>query len=340
MVTRVLAAAVILVVAIILLVAGWPQLLGLERTMGVAQLASFRAAALVAAAAVVVVLLLVALVSRRIRRFAASLALVAVAFGALEGIVIVDRGLGNPSLPTAASGDVTVLEWNTLGNSPGASAVASLAVEHRADVVVMPETTSDFGEAVASTAARAGLDYAVLSTHFDLISRARSTTMLVAKRLGTYSIDSSAGSTGQLPSIVARPTDGKGPTLVAVHVVAPTPGEFTTWQHDLDWVAQTCSGDDVIMAGDFNSTVDHWGHLPHAAGATVGDCTDAALTTGNGSVGTWPTSIPALLGTPIDHVLAGSGWRVTGMRVITDEDGAGSDHRPTLTQLTPATVKP
>ena len=340
MVSRVVAAVVIVAAAIAVLVAAWPQLLGLERTMGVAQLAAFRAAALVAGVALVIVLLLIALVSRRIRRFVGSLALIVVVFCFVEGIVVVDRGMGDGSLPTAAAGDITVLEWNTLGDSPAPAEVAALAVDHGADVVVMPETTVEFGDAVAAHAKASGVEFDVLSAHFDLVSRARSTTMLVAKRLGVYRVDSSVGSTGQLPSIVARPAHGSGPTLVAVHVVAPTPAEFATWKTDLDWVARTCTGGNIIMAGDFNSTVDHWAHLPRTAGADLGACADAGLATGNGSVGTWPTSAPALVGTPIDHVLAGSDWRVTGMRVIESEDGAGSDHRPTLTQLTPATVKP
>jgi len=52
-------------------------------------------------------------------------------------------------------------------------------------------------------------------------------------------------------------------------------------------------------------------------------------------VGTWPAFLPALLGAPIDHVLATPGWTVSGFTVVQDLDGAGSDHRPVVAQLTP-----
>ena len=46
--------------------------------------------------------------------------------------------------------------------------------------------------------------------------------------------------------------------------------------------------------------------------------------------------MPALLGSPIDHVLATPGWRVEGFRVIDGFDAAGSDHRPIVATLTRA----
>jgi endonuclease/exonuclease/phosphatase (EEP) superfamily protein YafD len=61
-----------------------------------------------------------------------------------------------------------------------------------------------------------------------------------------------------------------------------------------------------------------------------------AAATGNAAVGTWPTSVPALVGAPIDHVLATPNWTPTGFRVLAGEDAAGSDHRPVLARLAPA----
>ena len=89
------------------------------------------------------------------------------------------------------------------------------------------------------------------------------------------------------------------------------------------------------MAGDFNSTLDHLAGFATGSGNTLGNCTDAALQSKNAAVGTWPTSIPALLGSPIDHVMVTDNWRVTGMRVVQDRDAAGSDHRPIVVQLQP-----
>jgi endonuclease/exonuclease/phosphatase (EEP) superfamily protein YafD len=335
MIRRLLAAIVVIALAGVLLVAAWPQLFSLERTDLVAQAVAFRAGLVVVSLIGVVLLLLIALLSRAARRFAASVAVLLLVFAGVTTGVLVNRGIGNVSFPTASPGAITVLSWNTLGGAPGATTIAELALAQHADVVTMPETTQPVGEAVAAIMAAAGTPMTVLSKHLDLISPARSTTMLVSEKLGAYAIDESAGSTKQLPSFVAKPVGGSGPTLIAAHPIAPNPGDLTIWNSDLAWLANACTGSDVIMAGDFNSTVDHYTHLPHAAGSTIGSCADAALATGNGAVGSWPTSIPALLGTPIDHILATANWRVTGMRVITSEDAAGSDHRPIVAQLTP-----
>jgi len=76
--------------------------------------------------------------------------------------------------------------------------------------------------------------------------------------------------------------------------------------------------------------------LASSADTTLGACADAGLASGNGAVGTWPTTLPALAGSPIDHVMATVNWRVTGMRVVQDLDTGGSDHRPVVVQLDPA----
>lgn len=335
MIRRLLAVVVIAALALVLLVLAWPQLFSLEQTPLIAQAVSFRGSLVAIAAVGVVVFVVIALLSRAARCFAGAIAVLLLVFGGATTAIMVERGTGNTSFQTSAPGDVTVLSWNTLGDAPGARAIADLALAQSADVITMPETTEQLGDAVAAIMAQAGKPMQVLPSHFDLISKARSTTMLVSTALGSYAVDTTVGSTHQLPSVVAKPVSGSGPTLIAVHPVAPTPSELQNWRTDLDWLATACAGDDVIMAGDFNSTLDHYALVPHETGATIGNCADAALTTGNGAVGSWPTSVPALLGTPIDHVMATNNWRVTGMRVIQSQDAAGSDHRPILAQLTP-----
>ncbi|NKF33496.1 endonuclease/exonuclease/phosphatase family protein, partial [Pseudomonas sp. BGM005] len=53
----------------------------------------------------------------------------------------------------------------------------------------------------------------------------------------------------------------------------------------------------------------------------------------NGYSGTWPSSLPTLLSTPIDHVMASPNWTPTGSVVI--DDAGGSDHRGLIVQLEP-----
>lgn len=336
MFARFLAAVVIVVVGAALIVAAWPQLFGLANTPIIAQVVSLRGLCAAVALLLVVGLTLAALLARGARRFAASLAIALLAFVLVTAAVLSTRGFGNQGFESASDSAVTVLSWNTLGDAPSPDVIARLALDTGAEVVALPETTRETGLAVAQLMGDEGKPMALFTTAYDEVSKARSTTVLISVDLGEYTVDETLVTTSVLPSVVATPLDGSGPTIVAVHAVAPVAAELEQWRGDLQWLADACTGGNVIMAGDFNSTIDHYSGKATAAGAALGECVDAAAETGNAAVGTWPASLPALLGAPIDHVMATADWRVTGFRVIQSHDGYGSDHRPVLAQLTPA----
>ncbi|TFC91041.1 MULTISPECIES: endonuclease/exonuclease/phosphatase family protein [Cryobacterium] len=326
--------------AAVLLVLGWPQLFGLQNTWVAAHAVSLRGTAVAVSIVLIALLLPIYVLFRPVRRLAGGLVVLLLLFGVGNAGVLAVRGVGAPaSAPVAETTDaVTVLSWNTLGDEPGAAAIADLALEQNADVVALPETTEATGEAVAEAMRDAGRPMWVHTLAFDQISKARSTTLLISPDLGDYTVSNEAGSgppgnTNVLPTVVATPADRTGPTIIAVHAVAPIRWEMSNWRSDLDWLAEQCTGENVIMAGDFNATVDHLSGREATAGAVLGDCRDAALATGSGAVGTWPTFAPALLGSPIDHVLATPNWQVQSMSVIDSEDDAGSDHRPIVATL-------
>lgn len=331
---RTLASVTIVLAAVALAVLAWPQLVGLARAPVAAQVVSLRGLALVVGLIGVLLFTLIALLSSAARRLAASLAIVLLAFSAVNGAVLATRGFGNLAFESPTESSLTVLSWNTLGDAPGAAVIAGLAIDETADVVALPETTNATGVEIAAIMEAAGSPMQVFTVAYDEVSRARSTTLLVSDDLGEYESDPTGVTTAVLPTVVATPLDGSGPVLLAVHTVAPIPPMMLVWQDDLNRVAIACSGENVIMAGDFNATLDHLGGLS-AGAASLGSCTDAALASKNAAVGTWPTSLPALLGAPIDHVMATGNWRVSGMRVIESHDGYGSDHRPILVQLSP-----
>lgn len=335
MIRRILAAVVTLALAGLLLVACWPQLFGLERVIGVAQLVSIRGLAAFVALMLAVLLTLIALMATRSRRFFAGLGVLLFAFAAITTGVLAVRGFGNGAFQTTASGDVVVLSWNTLGDAPGSETIAKLALEVEADVVVLPETSPDAADAIAGLMAAGGRPVQQLGVQFDNISKARSTMVLISDALGDYRVDDTVGNTPTLPSVVAVPVDDDGPTIIAAHPVAPVPGEMNGWRGGLDWLAERCADADanLILAGDLNSTLDHWASLGSDVG--LNQCRDAARATGNAAVGTWPTRMPGLFGAPIDHVLATDAWEVVGFRVIESHDGSGSDHRPIVAQLRP-----
>jgi len=353
---RILAAVVLLALAAVLVVVFWPQLFGLERQPVVAQIVSMRGLAVLLASALVILFTLFSLLSARARRFASGVALLLLAFSVLTVAVLATRGFGDPAMQTTAPGDVIVLSWNTLGDAPGPETIARLALETEADIVVLPETSAETAELAGAIMSAAGRPVQALHLSLDEVSKARTTAVLIATELGAYERDDEAGTTPSLPSLVLRPVDGSGPVIVAAHPVAPVPGEMAAWRAGLEWLAIQCEQRNVILAGDLNSTLDHYAGLSARGGegagtegpdatedtggsaeqGDLGRCRDAARATGNAAVGTWPTSFPPLLGAPIDHVMATADWEIVGFRVVGSHDGEGSDHRPVLAQLRPA----
>lgn len=329
MLRRVLASALAIVIAALLFVGSWPQLFGLHRTLVFAELVALRGLIAAIALVLIVALAVVAALSRSLRPVAAALAIALAVVVAINAAVLATRGFGDPGLPDVQAGDVRVLSWNTLGDVPGTGVIAGLAIEHDADVLSLPETSEAEAEAVAASLADAGRPMQVFArASGDL--RAQSTALLVSEALGRYAVDDAIGSTPRLPTVVARPVDGAGPTLVAAHPVAPLPRFLDEWEAGLEFLAELCREPGVVLAGDLNATLDHFEGL-REPDAHLGACVDGAAATGNGALGTWPTRLPELLGAPIDHVMAAPEWEVVGFRVL-DAD-AGSDHRPVLAHL-------
>lgn len=316
----------------------WPAFFRLERTFPIAQMVSFRPLLALAFAAGVIIALLLA-VARPLRGMALSIAAVCAIAAVATGATVVQRGAGSEALPAKGGSSVRVMTWNTAGGeATSPDTIAKTAVAMAADVVALPETTIETGEAVAVAMREMGHPMWAHHTERGLWD-ADSTTLLISPTLGDYAvIDSSrdgTSNTSVVPSAVAMPVDGTGPIIVAAHAVAPRQSAMQEWRDDLQWLADQCAADDVIMAGDFNATIDHMLRMG-VDGGHLGRCRDAAVLTGSGAAGTWPAQVPVLVGSPIDHVMATDAWEVSGSVVLTSMDDAGSDHRPLVVQLEPA----
>ncbi|GAA1958968.1 endonuclease/exonuclease/phosphatase family protein [Microbacterium deminutum] len=317
----------------------WPSFFRVERHYPVAQIVSFRGLVVLAFAGVLIVALLLA-IARPVRGFALSIALIATVAVIVGGVTMVSRGLGTDALPAKTASSIRVMTWNTAGEATSAKTVAQIAVAMDADIVTLPETTINTGEQVAL--AMRALGHPMWAHHTEYGTDgwdARSTTLLISPKLGDYAVIKSSqdgsSNTSTVPSAVAMPTSGNGPIVVAAHAVAPRLNYMQHWRDDLQWLADQCADKNVILAGDFNATLDHMGALG-VDGGTLGRCHDTASETGNGSVGTWAVDMPALLGAPIDHVMASSGWKATGSLVLRSLADSTSDHRPLIVQLEPA----
>lgn len=317
-------------------IATWPQFFKLEQTYPIAQIVSLRPLLVLACAGVLVVALLLALI-RPLRGFAASIAIIALIAGLTNAGILASRGLATDTLPAKTSASVRVLSWNTEGGAADPNQIARTAVQTQADIVSLPETTIETGKQVAIAMRKLGHP---MWAHHEKFTGwdANSTTLLISPSLGDYAVVDSAAAgadnTSIVPSVVAMPVKGNGPIVVAVHAVAPRPDTIADWRRDLTWIANQCASKNVIMAGDFNATLDHMAPLG-THGGVMGDCADAASHAGTGGIGTWSTAWPALLGTTIDHVMATGMWKASGSAVLTDLDGTGSDHRPIVVQLDP-----
>jgi endonuclease/exonuclease/phosphatase (EEP) superfamily protein YafD len=339
-VLRLLGILVTVLCAITAAVLTWPQFFQLARFYPVAQIIAFRGIVLVFLVGVTVLMLLLALI-RPIRPFALVLALIAViAVVANAAVLSLRGGMGTDALPAKTETSIRVMTWNTAGPATPAGTIARIAVAMDADIVALPETTIETGERVA--VAMRDLGHRMWAHHAEDPSTqwdAGSTTLLISPDLGDYAVIESSldgtSNTSTVPSAVAMPVTGEGPIVVAAHAVAPRPSYMQHWRDDLQWLADQCGHGNVIMAGDFNATIDHMGGMG-VDGGTLGHCHDAAAQTGNGAIGTWSAEMPSMLGSPIDHVMASDSWVATGSLVLRSLDGSGSDHRPLIVQYEPA----
>lgn len=317
-------------IAACLAVAAIPDAFGLEQAPIVAQVVSARVG-VVGIALVLLVLFLLLLRPKATRRFVAVVSVMLVVFALVSSGIHFARGNGETQEPQ--DGDLTVLAWNTLGDRPSLDDLVELVLTTGADIVSLPETTGEYATDAAVMLRDAGYPYWVHTTNFSLDYGALNTSLMISADLGQYTTDLDIGQTRTLPTIVATPDDGDGPVIVATHPVAPIPQQMRNWRSDLEFIAGLCdSFDSLIMAGDFNSTIDHWASLG-TDGGDLGACRDAAVATGAGTQGTWPTKLPSWLGAQIDHVVATPNWQPVDAYVVTDHDAMGSDHRPIVAIL-------
>ena len=295
------------------------------------------------------------------RTTAAALVLLIAAGG--HAWVLCSRGLGNDESAPAAiapagsisadpadwDGALTTFSFNTHYSEAHKVELAVAIRRAAAEVVVLPETSAEYGQAVADLLAQDGLRYTVFSAG-DQKDDADPTTVLVSAVLGDYEQAQAPAGAGH-GTVLLRPAGEaelnghRRPTILGVHTHAPVPGSMEEWLASVEVVVGQCRGagsdgdgsdsagpgpePGLIIAGDFNATLDH------APMKDLGGCADAALEAGIGGVSTWPTSShTTLLGSPIDHVLADSAtWRTRSASVLTL---SGSDHRALVVELAAA----
>ena len=280
-----------------------------------------------------------AVVGRGRIAFTLSLALLLVA--GLHGGTMYSRGIkqsdglsSDTGFATSTSGDgsITVLQYNTLGGSVNVDALADVIEANGVDVISMPETSTETAEDLVAELSQRGANFQQFDTGtsgYD--ADYRSTALLVSLSLGQYTQTDLFEPTNEPTQLGVRavPVNGEGPTVMAVHPVAPSSARLSEWREEIGKVYSLCASEpNAIIAGDFNSTVDHEASLRLDA-----MCNDTVAQAGSGAVGTWSVDLPALLGSPIDRVLTTAAYEGSAAAVI---DLGGSDHRGVVVRLTPS----
>jgi endonuclease/exonuclease/phosphatase family metal-dependent hydrolase len=327
---RLIGSLVLIALSVGALFATWPQLGELEFTAPWVQIVSMRGLGAAAGLFLALVFVMLRAGARNRRGYLGALAFIFASFAVANAAILGVRGVFPGELPKPQAEQIRVTTWNTLGDEVNINTLSEVVDSSRADVVVLPETTQAHAEALAALLLNDyGSEYAVHTVAFDLIYKARSTSVLIDKSLGEYRITEEFGNTSVVPSIVLEPVDrGPRPRIVGIHAVSPIAGEMQRWREDQAWLSSVCELPNTIVAGDANATPDHL--------RTLTGCTFASVTSGAGGLGTWPTTLPAVLGAPVDVILSTAEWNAIGFSVISDTDAAGSDHRPVTAVLIPA----
>lgn len=304
-----------------------PAQVGLSETTPVLQLIALRGWLAAGAVGLGLVLLLAAVLARRTAgkgRRMLVVGIVAVLVGAGHAGVLAERGLDQAGLEEPKPDtSFDVLTLNTLRMAGGPEPVVALIDDLAPDVVALQEVTPEDAAAVAEQVAG---DYQ-LFTHTTGPDPVQGTALLVGTAMGEY--EQVEAPTTTFGGVWARPVDGFGPELLSVHPVPPVPSNVDTWRSELEALVGLCERvERVVMAGDFNATLDH-ATLREAA------CEDSSV--GVGGLGTWPTDRSVYLGTTIDHVLHDpDAWRAIDAAVI-DAPGDG-DHRAVVVRLVSITT--
>jgi endonuclease/exonuclease/phosphatase family metal-dependent hydrolase len=243
--------------------------------------------------------------------------------GAVTTAVVAPRVLPRRQ-PPAGGPVLRVLTANLLAGRAGADAVVGLVRSTRADVLFLQELTDD----AVTRLKRAGLSR--LLPHEMTSPRNGPRANAIYARHPLSDRLAPAPSVGAQPAARLQLPSGSPAQLLCIHLRPPKPrlsrSSVTGWRDEL--LQLPAPGDPpLILAGDFNSTLDHAqfrcllrrGHV------------DAASQAGNGLVPTWgpvPGRRPALLA--LDHVLLDPRCAVlaTSAHLL-----PGSDHRAVFAEF-------
>lgn len=308
------------------LVSGWLLTTGLAFVAGVRLLQPERSPLMIGIQGIAVWLLAPALplAGLAVWRHRWAMGGAALVIGAAQVVWIAGAvGWHGPQVAPAGSVPLRLVTANVLLDNPDVDRLAGELSRTGADVILLQEITP---ENIAVLQA-APLWAAYPERVADPLPGFHGS--LILSRLPVT--DGRAIDVAGMPMTRADISTAAGPVrIVDVHAKAPVDDVNTAiWVDQLAALArmQAPAGSALVMAGDFNATVDH-GPFQRilAAGKR-----DAFLVAGSGYGATWPQwsgPVPPVM--RLDHVVVGDGVDVVAVH---DEASAGSDHRRLVADL-------
>jgi endonuclease/exonuclease/phosphatase (EEP) superfamily protein YafD len=286
---------------------------GLERGFPMVPLLAYTP--LVAGVAVAVALLAAVLRQWLAAGAAALIAVVLVAF-------VAPRALGGPSGAEGGSGPrLRVLTANLYQQPATAATVVELVREHRVDVLSLQEVTPEVQRALERAGLRERLPRRLADPRGGGVGAALYSRLRLDRRSPLPGTSA--------PVVAAVRVRGAPPVeLYAVHPRAPLRAEnMDAWKAGLRTLPAATPGSAVlILAGDFNATLDH-AELRRILDRGYEDAADEL---GAGLRATWPAGRRVPPPVTIDHVLADArcGWREARVLKV-----PRSDHRAVLAEI-------
>lgn len=332
-------ALIILVISVITLNPEWITLPGGENlalAMPFAQLWAMRGVLAIGFGVLGFIVLVIAIVRAGLLRrgiITGVLAVGLLAVGAGHYFTLNSRGLSDADSLTVdrgitrvneGDGSIGILSMNTQGGETAMSDLIPYVKDNGIDVIVLVETSHADATELAAALEAEQMGFTVFSSDTPAERPdIESTAVLVSRQMGEYTqreaLDLRWG------SVRVQSATGQFPTIMAVHPVAPYEDMKVAWQEEITVAYAQCDAlENYILAGDFNSTLDHMQ-------AVGGNCTSALGDTGG--VGTWPTRTAPILGSPIDGIFVDDvEWRSTSSAVFQVGD---SDHRGVMARIEP-----
>ena len=215
---------------------------------------------------------------------------------------------------------LTVMTVNLYGGRADTAAVSRMVRTQGVDVVAVSELTRTAAARLRDTDLDDLLPHAMTTEH----GSSRSTLLL--SRLPLHSLPASSSPGPLLRSQVGRIPDASDVIVCAVHPPTPVQGvhAWRSAQAEMaDWAART--NGPIVVAGDFNASVDH----PGMRQLLATGLRDAHEVAGVGRPVTWPNgrNVPPFV--QIDHVLV----RGLDVRSAKDVRVPGSDHDAVVVRL-------